>query len=67
MKTDRRKKSSDKVCDNVVEGKAPREKRTLNRSLGDISAFSPPPVGRRVGRGGKNTAPISEQNRRKKA
>ena len=51
MKTDRRKKSSDKVCDNVVEGKAPREKRTLNRSLGDISAFSPPPVGRRVGRG----------------
>ena len=51
MKTDRRRKSSDKVCDNVVEGKAPREKRTLNRSLGDISAFSPPPVGRRVGRG----------------
>ena len=50
MKTDRRRKSSDKVCDNVVKGKAPREKLTLNRSLSDIPAFSPP-VGRRVGRG----------------
>lgn len=50
MKTDRRRKSSDKVCDNVVKGKAPREKLTLNRSLSDIPAFYPP-VGRRVGRG----------------
>ena len=54
MKTDRRRKSSDKVCDNVVEGKAPREKLTLNRFLSDISAFSPP-VGRRVGRGETTT------------
>lgn len=65
MKTDRRKKSSDKVCDNVVEGKAPREKRTLNRSLGDIPAFF---LSRgSAGGSGKFARRISEPNRRKKA